>query len=212
MRTRQRFRPDARESLLFELLTVMRARGIPFEPDMQLQAPTTIQTLLDQGRLPLIVVTNHTGFRATTRSLLRNGLPVTLVTDTLPPEELTRRYRSILEKYPKFSMVPKDRYCLAALRKALRNGCTISCAADYQDPITKTYSLVSPAIFEFAQRMDIELLWAKTIVNDDGSLTSLLDGPHRVSDPIASTRRFIDFLNAGRHRPRSFRIAYPSST
>src|SRR5690606_6182660 len=119
VRTRQRFRPDARESLLFELLTVMRARGIPFEPDMQLQAPTTIQTLLDQGRLPLIVVTNHTGFRATTRSLLRNGLPVTLVTDTLPPEELTRRYRSILEKYPKFSMVPKDRYCLAALRKAL---------------------------------------------------------------------------------------------
>lgn len=165
--------------------------------------------LLDSGLAPLIVVTSHTGFSTTTLTLLDKGLAVTLVADALPAAELTARYRPIREQYPGFEVVPKDRYSLVRLRDALRDGRTISCAADFQDAATKTYSLVSPAIFEFARRLNAELLMSKTLISEDGSITTLLDGPHRISDATASTKAFIDFVNAGRHPPKQLSIGHP---
>ena len=207
-RSRQRFQPDVAEGLLLQLLDALRKQGLPFQPSTHLQATDDIRNLLTSGA-PLIVVTSHTGFAATTLTLLHMGVPLSWVTDALPAAELARRYRRILETYPGLQLVPKDRYSLARLHEALRNGRTISCATDYQDEVTKTYSLVSPAIFEFARRIDATLLMSKTVVNDDGSITTILDGPHHIADAEASALAFIDFLNAGRHTPKCLQLKYP---
>lgn len=209
-RTAQRFQPDVPEALLIEVLEAMKSQGISIQPRHQLQGSDSTLALLDSGRAPLIVVTSHTGFSATTQTLLRKGLAVTLVADALPSAELAARYRRTIEQYPTFQPIPKDRYSLGRLRDALRDGRTISCAADFQDEATRTYSLISPAIFEFASRVKAGLVMSKTIVNDDGSITTLLAGPHDISDALAGAKAFIDFLNAGRRTSKRLRIAHPT--
>lgn len=210
--TRHRFQPAELEVLMLATLQAMRSQGFIIEPRAQILAPDTTLALLQCGHAPLIAITSHTGFFATTRSLLQLGLPVTLVTDALPEAELKARYKSVLDHYPDLQLVPKDRYCLGHLREALRARRTVSCAADFQDSATKTYSLISPAIFEFARRLKIDVLLSKTTIDEDGSITTRFDGPHQVTDAIASAESFMRLLNEGRRPPKKLAIGYTQAT
>lgn len=205
-RYQHRFQPDARELLTLTLIDCMRKRHPYFQPPLR---PRKMPGEFSPGSVhgPAIIVGTHTGYGSAYAFLSDLGHRVSLLIDAQIEEHNPDPWKV---RYPDLELIPNDGLSLARTMGALKKGRLVCCAVDYQDPTRRTYSLVSPAIFELARRTSTPLYFAKNTVADDGTIEIEIDGPIPVTEASRSALAMIDYVNADRLHPKHLQVRTPS--
>lgn len=201
-RYQHRFQPDASELLTLILIEHMRDHHPRFEPPVRrVRVPEAFAPGNQHG--PAIIVGAHTGYGSAYATLSDLGHRVSLLIDAGIE---ARNPTAGTARHPGLELIPNGRLSLAHAMQALKKQRLVCCAVDYQDLALKTYSLVSPAMFELARRTATPLYFAKNTVADDGTIEVAIDGPFPVVDAVRSAQDMIDYINAGRCQPKSLKL------
>lgn len=203
---RHRHQPNPRELLTILLIAEMTRVHPRFSPP---QRHRRMPQEFSPGRAhrSALIVGIHAGYGSAYAALSDLGHRVSLLKDA---QQMLLYPNWGRDRHPTLELIPNDRLSLAHISRALKAERLVCCAVDYRDPQTKTYSLISPAIFELARRTATPLYFAKNTVSDDGTIEIAIDGPFPVVDAVRSAQDMIDYINAGRCQPKSLQLRAPS--
>lgn len=196
---------DAHELYMSLCLDFIRRNHPDFALPMRLEKlPPELQRT--SPPLGAICVSTHAGHAAAATTLLKLGHPACLLVDATPNVSAKTLHARLQSRHPELRLIPNDRLSLARVMRELEGGRSICCAVDYQDPLGKTYRYVNPTLFELAKRTGRPMYFGRPDIDRAGNAVLAVDGPHFVTDPLASAQRFIGFINEGRSTPRSLSV------
>lgn len=185
--------------------------GFTLRKDPDFTVPLRIERMpaeLKQTSPPLgaICISTHAGHASAATALLELGHPSCLLVDAAPNASGQALHSWLRERHPDLKLIPNDRLSLARVVRELEGGRSVCCAVDYQDPRRKLYCYISPMLFELARRTGRPMYFGRPGIDPAGNAILDVEGPHFVTDPLASTQRFIEFINEGRQTPRALSI------
>lgn len=196
--SRNKYALDERAHLYLLLLDQMHARGLAHRPRLSIAQPQAITEAC--AHYPsFVVVSAHNGLAFSTRSLLELGREVAVIVKNPASRKLGRTFGKSGVRQP-VHLIANDKYCLFAMRDAVLAGKVVSCDIDFKSARHGSYDAVSPALFAFANKMELPVFFARNEIAEDGRATVLFDGPHRNMAPEQCAARFIRFL-APSHLP-----------
>ena len=204
---RHRHQPDARELLTILLIAQIAQAHPRFNPP-QHNVLLPKEFLSGRAHGSALIVGVHSGYGPAYATLSDLGHRVSLLKDA---RQLTLHPDWGRNRHPTLELIPNDRLSLARISRALKAERLVCCAVDYRDPSSKTYSLISPAIFELARRTATPLYFAKNSVADDGTVEIAIDGPFPVQDALRSAQDMIGYINADRRQPKSLQVHITSN-
>ena len=153
------------------------------------------QNLIEElsKKAPFVAVQLHDGAPTLTKILVEHHRPFSRV--VRDKERHLKRLRSIGLHTSYVHLIQRDIKSLSRLRDEIHLNRVICCAIDYKDDSGR-YTYISPAIFGFAQRLRVPVIFIKQDVDRQFNVQIWASSPQMVSDPIQSAMDFQKFFNS----------------
>lgn len=172
--TRHPFNLSGHDYVMFHCVKMLGKENIHVSPDFYWKNPQALQQVINHPQSALIV-TLHNGFAFTMKEILKAGRQVVTIVKNKELAQKNVFSHSALDVTP--TLVTRDKYCLAHLRKAVSTHHILCCAVDFKNPATGRFNLISPALFEFSSQLDLPLYYSRVAITPEGKAACELIGP-----------------------------------
>jgi hypothetical protein len=192
------------EYLLLEIVKRMNKMGYFYTPEPVFYGDASIIEKVKNCQ-SLVITTIHNGFAFTIKfvnSLNRKVATIAADSDYVKDKVFNRTGIN-----SKVKVIFRDKFCLANLTGAVRDKHIICCDIDYQKSKREKFLYISPALFIFAKKSNLPVLFARYEISNTGKLEIKLKESNNQKEAEEITIDFIDFVNSSRASKRQLTLS-----
>jgi hypothetical protein len=153
---------------------------------------------LIRSNAPSIVLGKHSRFSYSVREIIKRGREVAVIVASADSDRLVARWkRSGVKNASRITVVQRSPTSLVSLADALAAGKIVCSYPDFKSTASSPFNCVSPALFEFSDRVQGQLWFYKDETDDKGVVSGYMDRSPNWKTTSEAIHDFISFVSTG---------------